>query len=343
MADFSLLVLALMLMVAVAAGDNAGTPKYAPSVVPLDSPEGYERLRSAAPCSMSALLLGRLATQITQTYCGVASLVTVFNAMDVRPSPELFGFTFWTQETFLEATGTAGTAEEEFLLSTTGLGLSELTYLASKRAAATAFFAGEHDLSSFRASVREALVECGGEKALIVNYPRAPVTLSGGGHHSPLGAYHNASDSALILDVSRYKFPPMWVPLPLLHAAMATPKRATSPETRGWLFLDTSDAAHLPASPPIPQRNDPSNAVSGRVAMTALSYAGVLLVGMLLGALLSCLLRARRARAAAFLETGAGREIELGEGARAPLGEGKSDTGHAAQSDTRGAAVVCEV
>ena len=88
----------LLLLLAVAAGDDAWVPEYAPGVVPLDSPEGYARFRSAAPCAMSALLLSRLATQATQSYCGVASAVTVFNALAVRPGPERFGYPFWTQD-----------------------------------------------------------------------------------------------------------------------------------------------------------------------------------------------------------------------------------------------------
>ncbi|KAJ1472018.1 Phytochelatin synthase-domain-containing protein [Baffinella frigidus] len=284
------LVLALLLLLASAAGDDTGAPKYAPGVIPMGSPEGYERLRSGAPCLMTPLLLARLATQVTQFYCSLASLVTVFNALEVRPSPDLFGYSFWTQQNILEATGTVGEVHPQV-----GLTLAQLTYVASKRANATAFHAGQHGVEALRESVRESLVQCGGHTALTVNFQRAPLTLKGGGHHSVLAAYHNASDSALLLDVATYKFPPMWVPLPLLHAAMATLDPFA--DSRGWVRIDASDPAHLPPSPPLPA--DP---FIGLVAMLALSIGAVLGVGMLLGTLLSCCwrkLRARRSRGAA--------------------------------------------
>ena len=35
-----------------------------------------------------------------------------------------------------------------------------------------------------------------------------------------LGAYHAGSDSVLVLDVARFKYPPHWVPIPTLFSAM---------------------------------------------------------------------------------------------------------------------------
>jgi hypothetical protein len=41
---------------------------------------------------------------------------------------------------------------------------------------------------------------------------------TGGGHGSPLAAFDAASDSALLLDVARYKYPAVWVPVAQLYA-----------------------------------------------------------------------------------------------------------------------------
>jgi glutathione gamma-glutamylcysteinyltransferase len=43
---------------------------------------------------------------------------------------------------------------------------------------------------------------------------------TGSGHFSPIGGYHAAKDMVLIMDVARFKYPPHWVPLELLHEAM---------------------------------------------------------------------------------------------------------------------------
>lgn len=50
---------------------------------------------------------------------------------------------------------------------------------------------------------------------------------TGTGHFSPVGGYHAESDMVLILDVARFKYPPHWVPLPLLWEAMNTTDEKT--------------------------------------------------------------------------------------------------------------------
>jgi hypothetical protein len=71
---------------------------------------------------------------------------------------------------------------------------------------------------------------------VIVNYSRTALGQDGPGHISPLGAYDTDSDRFLILDVSRYKAPAVWVPAEQLFAAMAEP---IGPDagTRGFLLI----------------------------------------------------------------------------------------------------------
>ena len=44
----------------------------------------------------------------------------------------------------------------------------------------------------------------------------------GSGHFSPIGAYDSESDSVLILDVAKYKYPPFWVTTSDLQASLNT-------------------------------------------------------------------------------------------------------------------------
>ena len=46
---------------------------------------------------------------------------------------------------------------------------------------------------------------------VLVNYLRRAIGQERGGHISPLAAYDADTDRFLILDVSRYKYPPVWV------------------------------------------------------------------------------------------------------------------------------------
>lgn len=59
---------------------------------------------------------------------------------------------------------------------------------------------------------------------------------TGDGHFSPIGGYHAARDLVLILDVARFKYPPHWVPLPLLWRAMQQSDKVTG-ESRGYVVL----------------------------------------------------------------------------------------------------------
>ncbi len=69
---------------------------------------------------------------------------------------------------------------------------------------------------------------------VIVNYRRTVLKQKGGGHISPLGAYHQASDSFLILDVTPNKADWVWVKSGLLIAAMRT---FDTLENRGYVLV----------------------------------------------------------------------------------------------------------
>ena len=56
------------------------------------------------------------------------------------------------------------------------------------------------------------------------------------GHHSPLALYDAETDSALLLDVARYKYPPSWLPIPALFTAMSGGDPIAE-HSRGWLVV----------------------------------------------------------------------------------------------------------
>jgi len=69
---------------------------------------------------------------------------------------------------------------------------------------------------------------------VIINYKRKVLNQPGGGHLSPLGAYHKASDSFLVMDVTPNKADWIWVRSELLISAMRT---FDTVENRGYLLL----------------------------------------------------------------------------------------------------------
>jgi len=71
---------------------------------------------------------------------------------------------------------------------------------------------------------------------VIANIMHALIEESGGGHFSPLGAYHEETSRFLFLDTARYKFPYVWVRSSDLFAAMKTID-SMSKKSRGFIVI----------------------------------------------------------------------------------------------------------
>jgi len=69
---------------------------------------------------------------------------------------------------------------------------------------------------------------------VVINYKRRILQQPGGGHISPLGAYHKASDSFLVMDVTPNKADWVWVKAELLFSAMRT---FDTLENRGYILI----------------------------------------------------------------------------------------------------------
>jgi len=82
-----------------------------------------------------------------------------------------------------------------------------------------------------------------------LNFNRLQLGEIGGGHMSPVGAYDNRTDRFLILDVSRYKYPPVWVTATALFASMNTTD-SDAGKSRGWVVVSVPKT--LSALPPLP-------------------------------------------------------------------------------------------
>jgi hypothetical protein len=69
---------------------------------------------------------------------------------------------------------------------------------------------------------------------LLVNYARDALGQAGFGHISPVAAYDRDTEQVLILDTARHKYPPTWVPVERLFAAMNTVD-SSSGKKRGFV------------------------------------------------------------------------------------------------------------
>ncbi len=80
-------------------------------------------------------------------------------------------------------------------------------------------YASDLTTDELRDIVKDTLQDT--DKRLVINYTRQAIDQEGGGHISPVAAYDEDNDKVLILDVAKYKYPPVWITTSELHDAMS--------------------------------------------------------------------------------------------------------------------------
>jgi len=175
-------------------------------------------------------------TQNTQAYCGVASMVMVLNALSVPApvAPEYTPYRVFTQANFFNNAQTRKILAPE-VVARQGITLEQLgKLLASYAVEAKVYHSTDTNLEQFRQLVAQNLNQ--ENNFVLVNYLRRKIGQERGGHISPIAAYNQQTDRFLILDVSRYKYPPVWVKAIDLWQAMDT-KDMVSGKTRGFVLV----------------------------------------------------------------------------------------------------------
>ncbi len=214
---------ALFAVGVVVAADAAGaeTLPLPDTLISLESPEGAALLFGAEARADFPALVAQFTTQINPAFCGPATMAMLLNALGVpRPASDAtMGLGIFDQSNVF-------TAEVEEVktrtdIEETGMTLEEFgEALEAHGLDVTLVEAGDTDLDDFRETALATLNDS--DTFLVVNYLRSALGQETGGHISPVAAYDADTDRFLVLDVSRYKYPPVWVAAPLLFAAMNT-------------------------------------------------------------------------------------------------------------------------
>jgi hypothetical protein len=226
-------------------GALADSLPLSPGLVDFNSPEGEKYLLESGALEAYFPISINFLTQKTQAYCGVASMVMVLNALHVSaPStPEYLPYHTFTQDNVLDDATDAVLPRD--LLARQGMTLDQLGAILSLRSVhAEVHRAADGGLETFRAEARAAL----GAKDhfVIVNYLRKSLGQQAGGHISPLAAYDDKADRFLIMDVARYKYPPVWVKASDLFDAMNTPDASNDGKMRGYVLVAIGAAGAAP-------------------------------------------------------------------------------------------------
>jgi hypothetical protein len=198
-----------------------GPPPVPSNLLALMQPEGQQRLTSSADNQSYWPLSQYFETQRNEAYCSVASSVMTLNALGIqRPASTQYpDFPYFSQEDFFrsvdpQVANAARVSHEGMTLDQLANVLGEFPVDVQK------YHGADLTLAQFRELIRDTTAH--GDRFALLNFHRVEIGEQGGGHWSPLGAFDAASDSALLLDVARYKYPAVWVPVAQLYAASQT-------------------------------------------------------------------------------------------------------------------------
>uniref|UniRef100_A0A803PGK7 glutathione gamma-glutamylcysteinyltransferase n=1 Tax=Cannabis sativa TaxID=3483 RepID=A0A803PGK7_CANSA len=203
-----------------------------PPAIDFASPQGKELFMEAIHSGTMEnfyRLISYFQTQSEPAYCGLASLSMVLNALAIDPGRKWKGPWRWFDESMLDC------CEPLEKVKARGISFGKLVCLAQCAGAKVQAFRTNHStINDFRKYVMECSTS--DDCHLISSYNRAALKQTGTGHFSPIGGYHAGKDMALILDVARFKYPPHWVPLPILWDAMDNVDETTG-QRRGFMLV----------------------------------------------------------------------------------------------------------
>ena len=226
----------IVLLTLLAPAAQADSLPLPPNLISSTSQDGEALLIGADAREAYFTLVSNYVTQQTQSFCGVASMVMVFNAMQL-PAPEVAAYApyrTFTQDNVLDARTDAILPRDTILKQ--GITLDQMGALVGVQPVnVTVRHASDASVDSFRSEASSYLAQPG--HFVLVNYLRKTLGQQTGGHFSPLAAYDKETDRFLILDVARYKYPPVWVKADELFAAMNTKDSDNDDKSRGYVLI----------------------------------------------------------------------------------------------------------
>ena len=174
--------------------------------------------------------------QVNPAFCGPATISMILNALGVPrpPSDMTLGLGLFDQENVF--TPATDAVETKAGVLADGMTLDQFGgVLKAHDLSVDIRHAGDTNVDDFRKAAVAALED--DDHFVAVNYLRKAIGQETGGHISPLAAYDADTDRFLILDVSRYKYPPIWVEAAALYGAMNTPDASNGDKTRGYVIV----------------------------------------------------------------------------------------------------------
>ena len=195
------------------------------ALIGLASPDGQRLLAESQARADYGTLSTAFEAQIYLSYCGVATGVMAKNALS---HPKSVSQSSWFND---RPEGTRTRLETFY----GGMTLADFTELVrSHHLEAQASHGGTVSEASFRERLRTNMANA--DDVMVINYHRKGVAQKGGGHFSPLAAYHAGTDRVLIMDVAAHKYPPVWAKVTDVWRALDTID-SDSQKSRGFVEI----------------------------------------------------------------------------------------------------------
>ena len=181
------------------------TPKVAleklpPNLISLESQIGKQMLAESKYRNDYFNLQPNFVSQSRRAFCGVASSVIAVNTLSKAQDRV-------TQATIFDR----NTRQVIHPLKVTfgGMTLAQLSgIIRANQLNSQEIYANESNIDKFRALALDNLNN--EDDLILINYRRKALNQNGGGHISPIAAYHQGSDRFLIMDVAAYRYPSVW-------------------------------------------------------------------------------------------------------------------------------------
>lgn len=198
----------------------------------LNTSEGFDILAQTATRGAFDAAFIHFEIQQDESSCSRASAVTILNAMaahgiDAPVSEAYAPYAYWTQDVYISDSCVATNCTAPCTLDEAANALACHNGVASE--AFKAYQLGE-------AGLRALLNQTSSTVFVIANFERSSVGMVGGGHFSPVVAYNEHEDVALVLDVAKYKYPPTWMPVATLWDGINTIDSSSS-DKRGIILV----------------------------------------------------------------------------------------------------------
>lgn len=195
---------------------------FCEDLVYINTKSGSTRLLNSDYNRQYFALASYVDTQERTTFCGISSMAATLNSLPrmVRPiTPELAPHPFFTEESIFNEATTKIKSRDDVLRG--GLTLEQIRqYLSALGANPKIYYGSDLTVDQLRKIIKSTLANP--HQRIMADFDRKVLNQAGSGHFSPIGAYDSKSDSVLILDVAKFKYPPFWVKTSDLLASLKT-------------------------------------------------------------------------------------------------------------------------